>query len=397
MSLFRPQRAQTAAVEQRNAWDNITALMARGGNGTYAGVPVNDETAMRHSAVWGCVDLLSEIVSTMPIVRYRSIGDTSREVPLGWLEDPSGEDTGFEVWARQLMLSLLLRGNAPGFITDLDGTARPSRIEMLHPDRVSFRRDLNFGPGRWYLDGNEIGRYPHGELWHLCGYPIAGTPLGLSPITYAAETVGLGIAARKFGSQWFGDGAHPTSVLTNKDRDVENEDEAKSLKARIKSVLFDNREPLVLGGGWELSPIQIAPEESQFLETIKANSDDIARFFFRRPPGEGGEITYANVEARSIDLLTYSINGWLVRIERALSRLLPRGQYVKFNSGSMLRTDLKTRYEAHTFAIRGGFATPNERRELEDMPPLPGGDELLWPPYSTGDTAEEPTDEGITA
>src|SRR5690606_25665160 len=55
MALFRPQRAQTA----RN-WGSVAELIARaGGRSTYAGVPVTEDSAMRHSAVWGCVDLLA--------------------------------------------------------------------------------------------------------------------------------------------------------------------------------------------------------------------------------------------------------------------------------------------------------------------------------------------------
>jgi HK97 family phage portal protein len=128
--------------------------------------------------------------------------------------------------------------------------------------------------------------------------------------------------------------------------------------------------------------MQVSPNESQFLETIKANADDVARFFFRRPPGEGGQVTYANVEARSLDLLTYTVGPWLVRLERSLSRLRARPRFVKFNADALLRVDLLSRYKAHDIAIRGGFASPDERRRLEDLPPVPGGagQQFLWPP-----------------
>jgi HK97 family phage portal protein len=248
---------------------------------------------------------------------------------------------------------------------------------------VTWKRDALYGPEvGWYLDGKPIDRYPNGELWHVPAYPIPGTPIGLSPLSYAAQTVGLGIATRRFGAQWFGDGAHPTAYLEN-DQPLAQIQDAAAVKQRVMDAMAGNREPLALGGGWKLNTIQVAPEESQFLETIAANADDVARFFFRRPPGEGGQVTYANVEARSLDLLTYTISGWLIRLERAMTRLRPRGRYIKFNAAAMLRTDTETRYKAHTEAIRGGWATPNERRRLEDLEPLPEADELVWPPYTT--------------
>ena len=38
---------------------------------TYAAVPVNPTTALQHSAVWGCVDLIAGSISTLPLAAYR--------------------------------------------------------------------------------------------------------------------------------------------------------------------------------------------------------------------------------------------------------------------------------------------------------------------------------------
>lgn len=385
-------RRHRQRTEQRG-WDSVAEIleMARGPR-LYSGVQVDDEQAMRLSAVWQCVDLLSELVSTLPVDEYRRVeGGPPRLLPSSpLLTDPAGDGTGFEFWCRQLMTSLLLRGNGYGLILGLGSDGWPTQIEMLHPDRVSLRRTKTFGPpDEWLLDDNPIGKWPVGPLWHLAGYPIPGSPIGVSPIRYARETIGVGLAAQKFGAQWFGDGAHPTAMLHHDTEPVASEAEAKALKQRIMAAMHDNREPLILGGGWKLDPIQVNPEESQFLETVQANAEDVARFFFRRPPGSGLNITYENVEARSLDLLTYTVNGWLVRVERALSRLRPAPRFVKFNADALLRVDLKTRYEAHVLGVRGGVFTPNERRELEDYPPLPDGDKLLWPPYATSESPPE--------
>jgi HK97 family phage portal protein len=378
MSLFRPDRPAEARTASLTAAELI-ALQRTGGR-IYAGVPVNDDQAMRLSAVWGCVDLIAEIVSTIPFHEYTNTGpggSPERQPRPRLLDDPGGDGYGFEVWARALMTSMLLRGNEFGLIHSLDDRGHPRVIENLHPDRISYWK------GEWHLDNQPIDRYPFGaaQLWHLPAYSVPGTPLGLAPISYAAQTIGLGIATQRFGAQWFGDGAHPTAMLTGEQ--PISEDDAKLLKARILAATRDNREPLVLGAGYKLEAVQVAPEESQFLETIKATDDQIARFFFRRPPGEGGDITYANVEARSLDLLTYTINGWLVRIENALTRLRPRGRYVKANADAMIRPDTKTKAEVDAIVLRAGVQTPNERRRIHDLAPLPGGDELNWPPFST--------------
>jgi phage portal protein BeeE len=89
----------------------------------------------------------------------------------------------------------------------------------------------------------------------------------------------------------------------------------------------------------------------------------------------GGSLTYANVEQFNQQLLTFTLDPWLVRLERMLYDLLPRPQYAKFNRGALLRTDLLTRYRAHEIALRNEFEVVNEVRDLEDRKPVAWGDE----------------------
>jgi HK97 family phage portal protein len=384
--------------EQRVFGDRLAEVLQYSrGFRTYSGAPVDEEHAMRLGAVWACVDLLSEIVATLPVDEYRRAegGPPTLLAPSRLLSDPSGDGSGFEVWCRQLMDSLLLRGNGFGLIEAIDtDTLWPAQISVLHPDRITTTREGSFGPVEWRLDNKPIDQWPAGPLWHMSAYNTPGSPLGRSPIRYAAETVGLGLATRKFGSQWFGDGAHPTAVLESEH--PISEADAIILKARIKATMYDNREPLALGAGVKLNSIQVNPNESQFLETSQANVADVARYFRVPPEMIGGKaadnLTYANQEQRGIAFLTYTLNPWLVRLERALSRLTPRGRFVKFNADALLRTDLKTRYEAHVLGIRAGMFTPNERRNIEDMPDHDGehANELNWPPFATSEPTEAP-------
>jgi hypothetical protein len=67
-----------------------------------------------------------------------------------------------------------------------------------------------------------------------------------------------------------------------------------------------------------------------------------------------------------------------VRFEEALSALMPRPQYVKFNIDAMVRADLGTRYAAHAVALQQGFLTNDEVREIEDRPPLSDAERQRW-------------------
>jgi phage portal protein BeeE len=86
-----------------------------------------------------------------------------------------------------------------------------------------------------------------------------------------------------------------------------------------------------------------------------------------------GHMAYTTPELRSMDMLTYTIRPWLVRLETSISALLPRAQTVKFNPDALVRVALLDRYNAHKVGIDAGFLTVDEARALENRPPLPPG------------------------
>jgi HK97 family phage portal protein len=203
------------------------------------------------------------------------------------------------------------------------------------------------------------------------GMTMPGMKLGLSPISYGAATMGVDLSSRKFANDFFEGGGIPKAVLTT-DQKVD-QTQAKTVKDRLMAA-FRGREPLVLGAGLKYEMISVKPEESQFLKTQEANVAQIARFFGVPPEmvgGSGGHsMTYANVEQRSLDFLTYSLAPWLKRVEDALSPLLPNPQYVKFRVEDLLRTDAHTRAQVDMFQIAAKVKTPTEVRDGYGLPPM---------------------------
>lgn len=368
------------------------AGVSRGGP-TYAGPVVTPDSAMRNVAVWACVRLLADLVSSMPVDVFRGSGPGRVEVPVpAVLVEPMSGVARCD-WLYQAMVSLLLRGNAYGLIVGRDSGGRPAQVLLLAPDDVTCHQPSRYGPVSWKVRDREV---PASDMWHVRAYSTPGSPQGLSPIAYARQSIGLGLAAEEFGSRFFGDGAHPTAVLES-DQAVTQE-QAAELKRRLMDAIHGRREVAVLGAGATWKPIQIAPDESQFLETQRWTVNQVARLFgvpaefVGAAPDTKGSVTYANREQRAQDLLTFTLLPWLVRLETALSPWTPAGQQVRFNAAGVLRADLTARYEAHAIGIEHGFLTRNEARALEDLPALPGGDTLLVevPDGSSGGTPVDP-------
>jgi HK97 family phage portal protein len=279
------------------------------------------------------------------------------------------------------MASLLLRGNAWGLVTDRRGAGlTASQVDLVHPDRVAVTTN---GDGRRVIRVGGVEQNP-ADVFHVKAYPWPGQVEGLSPIAYARESIGLGLGAEKYGAKFFGDSAIPSGVLTS-DQHIGNQ-QAEALKQRWEARHKNKRGIAVLGDGAKFQPITVAPDEAQFLGTIKANVATICRFYGVPPEAMGGETAgheaYTSPEQRSTDMLIWCVRPWLYRIERAVSSLLPSTQRAKFNAGALVRATLLDRYQAHKLGIEAGWLLRSEVRELEDRPPIAGLDDR--PPPTEG-------------
>ena len=337
----------------------------------HIGQRVDADRAMRLSAVWACVRLLADTISTFPLDVYRRApGGTAEQVATPPLFATPAAGVALHEWLYQVVVSLLLRGNAYGIVTARAGAAmRPVQIEIVNPDLVTVTVAPD-GTISYRYRGQPIDR---ADVWHVRAFAFPGSPVGLSPVAYAAASIGVGLAATRYAGQFFEDGAHPTGLLTSES--VLTAEHATTAKERFMAATRGKREPVVLGNGMQYKPLQIAPEDAQLLDVQRFTVSEVARIYGVPPEMIGGEagnsLTYANVEGRALDYLRYSVNPWVVRLETALGQLVPRNQYVKLNPGALLRSTTAERYEAHRIALDAGFLTIDEVRALEDLPPLP--------------------------
>lgn len=344
----------------------------------------NPAQAMRHGAVWASVNYIADTISTLPLHRFTTGVDGSavKQSGVTIIEDPSAESDPITV-SRDLMVSWLTEGNLFALPTSFDNVMRPRKIKVLDPGKMRMRRPNGpDGSFVWQYEGTDVP-----EVIHRPAYTMPGCPIGLSPLQAAARAVGLGLSAEEFGLRWFVDGAVPSALLTS-EKELTQE-QATTAKARWVAAVSGRREPAVMGGDWKYESVSVPANESQFLETTQANVADVTRYFGLRAEDIGGSsgdsMTYANVEQRGLDRLTYPINPWVIRLEAFWNAITPRPQYVKYNLDALIRVDLLSRYQAHDLAIRAGWKSPNEARDHENLAPIPNGegDVYLWPPYST--------------
>jgi HK97 family phage portal protein len=340
---------------------------------------VTERTALQLIAVQACVRILADSIASLPLDVFRKVGGTRTEVtptpPL--ILQPYAKLTAFE-WKMQAVTSLALRGNSYHLIVERDRLEYPTQAIPIHPDYVRVQFNYDTYQVTYWIHGELV---PTADIIHIRRFTLPGSPVGLSPINAARQGIGLGLAAERYGARYFGDSANPSSVLET-DQELSPE-AARYAQQQWLSSHGGHRHPAMLSGGLKWRPIQITPNESQFLETRKFQRSEIAMLYGIPPQMIGDTEKYTSwgtgIEQQSIGFVTYTLRPWLTCIESVLSNLLPRGQYAQFNVGALLRGDQKARYEAYLQARNAGWMNVNEIRELEDRPPVPNGDDFLQP------------------
>lgn len=338
---------------------------------SYGTTTVSADTAMRSSAVWACVRLRADLLSTLPIDTFRNVGGLQVEVGTSpFLVDPAGDGFGVEDWLYSSQTDLDRSGNVYGVITQRDAVGNPARVEWSPLSSVVV---LGHGP---VITGYRIGGklYDPRDVWHERQFTVPGIPLGLSPIAYAAMSIGGYLSAQQFALDWFGNGSIPSGRLKNANRTI-NPAEANVVKDRFKAAVA-GRDLFVHGSDWEYDALSVAANESQFLETMNYGIQDIARFFgvpgdmIDAPAMSSAKITYANITQRNLQLLVINLGPTILRRERALSRALPKPRYVKFNTDAFLRLDPQTRESMLGSMITNRQLAPSEARALDNRAPF---------------------------
>lgn len=381
MNLWWSKRKQ-APVSEKRYWEYqpLSTVLAGLTGRSYQEVDVSTlEASQQIVAVRSSVDLLASTASELPLRVYRGVGANREELPVpSRLRDPSGDGQGVEDWAYQVCVSWLLRGNLYGDIIDRGPTGMLRQVSIWHPDSVNVH--LEDGQPVWNAFGKTV---PAERMLHRRVNPVPGYLLGLSVIEAHAASLGLNLASTRFGLQWFKDGGHPGGILSNSEVDLGatgGESAARTAKDRFMAAMFGSREPLVLGKGWKFDQVQVAPEESQFLQTQNFSAAECARIFGAGMPevlgyDTGSSMTYANMVDRDLALLKYAANRWIRRLERLLSEFLPRPQYVVLDRDAFLESNALERWRKHKIALETGATVINEVRNIENQPPVPWGNE----------------------
>jgi len=357
------------------------------------GISVTEDSALRSTAVWACVRLISETVASLPLILYERMGRGKKratEHPIYPLlhDSPNPEMTAFNF--REILQSHLLTwGNCYSEIDygpDGKGSGYPRALWPLLPDRMTVKRVDGELKYIYTLPNGEQVIIPAYRVLHIPGMGYDGV-IGYSPIRMAREAIGLSLATEEFGARFFSNGSSFGGFLEHPGK-LSAEAQKRLLKSfEEKHQGLSNAHRLsILEEGMKYHSIGIPPEDAQYLEVRKFQVVEIARFFNVKPHmiADLDRATFSNIEHMGIEHVVYTMRPWFVRWEQGIAKklLVPKDRskyFAEFLIEGLLRGDSTARAQFYNQMFMVGALSPNDIREKENLNPINGGDSYYVP------------------
>jgi HK97 family phage portal protein len=376
MKLFDMLRGRN---EQRDADPSWNAL-ATGGTSSTAGAYVDAKSAESISAVYACVQALSESTACLPLHVYRRTDTGDRERADGhWLsrllDRPNNWQTGMEFRESQLA-AVLLHGNAYAR-KDFNSAGEVIALHPMHPLRVAIVR-IDGGYRYDYTDeSGAVSRLISDEVLHLRDRTEPGSIVGKSRIAIARETLGLTLSLRAHGAGVFGRGARPASVITNEGTRDLSEGELLAMHGRLEQYATPQNagKTLIMPRNMKYQTVGLSNEDAEWLQAMQFSVTEICRLF-RVPPTLIAELTHAtfsNITELGLQFARFSLQRWITMWEESISYQLlgpiARGRfYAEHSLEGLLRAQPKERADFYASGITAGWLDAAEVRKLENLP-----------------------------
>lgn len=358
-------------------------------------VNVYGKNALKEATVYACIKILAESLSKLPLKIYR--------------EDETGVNKAVKHYLYKL---LKLRPNPYMSASDFAKcnetqrniygnayvnieTDEKGRIVAFWPIDASKVRiwidDIGLFSSKnhiWYeVDvGIERRKLMPNEILHFkSGVTLDGI-VGVPPLDYLRATVENAAAAGRFINNFYKQGLQVKGIVQYVgDLNPEAQKKFREKFEEMSSGLKNSHRIALMPIGYEFKPISLTMSDAQFLENTELTIRQIATAFGIKMHqlNDLSRATHTNVAEQQRQFYVDTLLPILTMYEQEmtyklfLDSELDAGYYVKFNVDSILRADIKTRYEAYAIGIQNGFLEPDEARAKEDLPPRPGGNQLI--------------------
>jgi HK97 family phage portal protein len=298
------------------------------------------------------------------------------------LKNPNGYQTQSEFFS-YMVRRLLSQGNAYAVAT----RDRDYNVNGFHPVMANHcepyvdpeTRSIFYSVSNNDLAPFEVGSYmiPARDVLHMKLYTPYHPLKGVSPISYAANSMAANRALSAHAAAFFNNMARPSFVLTT-DMSLTS-DQLKQLRAawEDQSQHMNSGGVPILSSGLKADQLGISTQDAQLVQAFNMTVEDIGRALRIPLPLMGIQSTYSDAESLIGFWLSSGLGFVVNHVEQSLAKFLglPYDETIEFNTDALLRADYITRVDGATKGIIGGLFSPDEARAKFNLPKVPFGDE----------------------
>ncbi len=365
--------------------DYVEVDMEIGGKRTKSGVTVTTKTALSISMVWSCVKILSESLSGLPLKLFEDAAEGRKLVSgadpsLKLLRKPNPYMTMLN-FLKFIVVNMALRGNAFALI---ERNRNGDAIGFVPLDCNTVTIDTDDELIYWVTpkDGDRFPVSPENML-HFKLFSLDGV-VGLSPIEYQAETMGLAKAGQQWSSRFMRKGGFTGGYV------IYENFLTKAQQAQVMEKFPDVRKGdvddigkmAILQGNPKIVPAGLSQRDAQFIESQQFQEEALAGIYgvplwLANRAGKTS-IMGSNLEQQLTGFITFGLKPYIDAAEDEFNDKVyrKRSRFVEFTVEGLLRADSAGRSTYYGSALGGsggsGWMTINEVREKENLPPLDG-------------------------
>jgi HK97 family phage portal protein len=349
-----------------------------------------------------CIRLISETAASLPLEVYQTVdGELTEPAEYSYqanlLErEPNENQTAFQVWSHTLA-AMLGWGNA--YLLKAKARGEVQALYPLDPSRVTPK----VTDGKLEFIIRTFSDQPHDpkatrltsdDVLHVPGLLLTDPNIGVSPIAVHRHVLGNAISQLEYSSRYYNNDGSPGGLITVPGQlTKEKREELKEAwESRHRGTAAAHRVG-VLTGGATFETVGINLRDAQFIEGLESSTRDICRIF-GVPAGMLDAQPFSSRTTPEEDMSRFQLRltPWLRRLESALESdkdlfpdvdragVVDNDPCVRFDTNHLVRADINARFGAYTSARQGGWMSANEIREMENLPPVDGGDTVQITP-----------------
>lgn len=340
-----------------------------------AGNPITKQKALEIPAVQFCIELLSGLISALPIKLYEETEDgkvteIKNDVRVRLLNGDTGDTINGTMFRRLWVRDYFLGGGAYAYI-QRDIYGMPAALYYVDESRLTTIPNCKaiFKDYSVSVDGNI---YPKSDFLKILRNS-KGNGKGAGIVSESGTMLATAYNTMLYENSVVKKGGNKKGFFTSQNQQTKEAMQAikeawKKMNSTSQGV-EDN--VAVLNAGMDFKEVSLSSMDMQLNQNKQTNSGEVCGIFGVSPSMMSGTASSETKENFITDTLTPLLNIFETAFDSDLLMEAEKGKrYFAFDTRELTRGNILERYQAYAIGKENGFIQIDDIRKQEDMPPL---------------------------